>query len=108
MALVDAFLEILSRPAIGEVMVGIFVFMGPVWVAFLLGLMVGWAWKPRWACSLVAKFQSFAPALLSPSMDLASDLMQVQTRSVDSSVVEVGSKKEQLIKLKYKEDSTLR
>ncbi|KAL1820049.1 hypothetical protein DCAR_0416354 [Daucus carota subsp. sativus] len=108
MALVDAFLEILSRPAIGEVMVGIFVFMGPVWVAFLLGLVVGWAWKPRWACSLVAKFQSFAPALLSPSMDLASDLMQVQTRSVDSSVMEVGSKKEQLIKLKYKEDSTLR
>lgn len=104
MGLVDAFLEILSKPAIGDFMVGIFVFMGPVWIAFLFGLMVGWAWKPTWATSLVSKFRFLSPALVSPSMDLAS----TQTKSFDSSVMDVGSKKEQLNKLKFKENSTLR
>lgn len=49
MALVSAFLEILQRPAIGEVMFELMVFMAPIWIAVLVGVLVGWAWKPSWA-----------------------------------------------------------
>lgn len=112
MGLVDAFMKMLRNPAIGEFMVGVFVFMGPVWIAFLFGLLVGWAWKPAWATSLVSKFQFLSPALVSASMDLASthtsDILKLQTKSFDSSVMDVGSNKEQLIKLKYQDNSTLR
>ncbi|KAL0283390.1 UNVERIFIED_CONTAM: hypothetical protein Sangu_2892000 [Sesamum angustifolium] len=49
MALVSAFLEILQRPTIGDVMFELMVFMAPIWVAVLVGVLVGWAWKPNWA-----------------------------------------------------------
>ncbi|KAK6146529.1 hypothetical protein DH2020_020398 [Rehmannia glutinosa] len=49
MALISAFLEILQRPNIGDVMSELMVFMTPIWVAVLVGILVGWAWKPKWA-----------------------------------------------------------
>ncbi|KAI3469068.1 hypothetical protein Pfo_025731 [Paulownia fortunei] len=49
MALVAAFLEILQRPTIGDVMFELMVFMAPIWIAVLVGVLVGWAWKPTWA-----------------------------------------------------------
>jgi hypothetical protein len=27
---------------------------GPLWAAALIGLLLGWAWRPRWAAGLVA------------------------------------------------------
>lgn len=115
MGLVNAFLEVLS---IGEVMLGVCVFMSPVWIAFLLGLMVGWAWKPRWVSSVILKLQSLlssSPPLVSPLLiikDLTSaqrsNSLQVQTTRIDSSVLNGGSKKEQLVKLKTEETHSLR
>lgn len=49
MALVSAFLEILQRPTMGDVVIELIVFMVPVWIAVLVGVLVGWAWKPKWA-----------------------------------------------------------
>lgn len=50
MALVwKVLLEILQRPTVGDVVVELMLFLGPVWIAVLVGLVVGWAWKPRWA-----------------------------------------------------------
>lgn len=49
MALVAAFLELLQRPTVGEAMFELMVFMAPIWVAVLVGVLVGWAWKPKWA-----------------------------------------------------------
>ncbi|KAL8148470.1 uncharacterized protein LOC141708307 [Apium graveolens] len=112
---VDAFLEVLS---IGEVMLGVCVFMSPVWIAFVLGLMVGWAWKPRWVSSVMLKLQSllsFSPALVSPVVTIKdltsaqrSDSLEVQTTKIDSSALNVGSKKEELVKLKTEETHSLR
>lgn len=48
MALVSAFLEILNRPTVGDMVFELMVFMVPVWVAVLAGVLVGWAWKPKW------------------------------------------------------------
>ncbi|GFP92532.1 star-related lipid transfer protein 7 mitochondrial [Phtheirospermum japonicum] len=49
MALISAFLEILRRPTTGDVMYELMKFMAPIWVAVLVGILVGWAWKPKWA-----------------------------------------------------------
>ncbi|KAI3735470.1 hypothetical protein L6452_14969 [Arctium lappa] len=38
-----------------------FMFLGPVGIAFLLGIMVGWAWKPRGATLANCIFDSSAP-----------------------------------------------
>ncbi|KAL5567666.1 hypothetical protein UlMin_024241 [Ulmus minor] len=60
MGLVEALQEILERPTIVGVCTGMMVFLCPVWVAFLLGIMVGWAWKPKWVSSGKDKSTSFA------------------------------------------------
>ncbi|KAG5563591.1 hypothetical protein RHGRI_006136 [Rhododendron griersonianum] len=48
MALVSAFFEILQRPTIWDVLTELMFFMAPLWVATIVGVVVGWAWKPKW------------------------------------------------------------
>lgn len=45
MALWNAILEL----PMGGTVLGMIIYLFPVWVAFFLGILVGWAWKPRWA-----------------------------------------------------------
>lgn len=61
MAMAEAFLEILGRPTIWETMLGMMQFLGPVWIGFGLGIMFGWAWKPRWASLGNCKYESSPP-----------------------------------------------
>lgn len=49
MGLVAALVEILQRPSIGEVILELGMFMAPIWIAVVFGVLVGWAWKPKWA-----------------------------------------------------------
>ncbi|XP_022856061.1 uncharacterized protein LOC111377232 [Olea europaea var. sylvestris] len=49
MALISAFLEIFQRPTIGDMTIELMVFMAPIWIAVFVGVLVGWAWKPKWA-----------------------------------------------------------
>ncbi|GER25736.1 polyketide cyclase/dehydrase and lipid transportsuperfamily protein [Striga asiatica] len=56
MASFAAFLEILQRPTIGDVIFELLEFMAPIWVAIVVGVLVGWAWKPKWADKLNADF----------------------------------------------------
>ncbi|GMJ10926.1 membrane related protein CP5 [Hibiscus trionum] len=49
MALVSVFLEILKKPTIGDVLSELVIFIAPIWVAVIVGVLVGWAWKPKWA-----------------------------------------------------------
>ncbi|GAA0143797.1 hypothetical protein LIER_04398 [Lithospermum erythrorhizon] len=44
MALVALLLEVLQRPTMGDLMI----LTIPIWVAVILGVLVGWAWKPHW------------------------------------------------------------
>ncbi|KAK3042841.1 hypothetical protein RJ639_001114 [Escallonia herrerae] len=62
MAFVEAFLEIFGRPTMGAIALEMMIFLGPVWIAFFLGIMVGWAWKPRWASFGICKFDGSAPS----------------------------------------------
>ncbi|PON61130.1 START domain containing protein [Trema orientale] len=49
MAVVSVFLEIFRRPTIVEVMGELVLFMTPLWIAVFAGVLVGWAWRPKWA-----------------------------------------------------------
>lgn len=49
MALASAFLEILQKPTIGDMFLELMAFMAPIWAAIVVGVLVGWAWKPNWA-----------------------------------------------------------
>lgn len=49
MALLSALLEILRRPTMVDVLRELVMFMAPLWVAVIVGVLVGWAWRPRWA-----------------------------------------------------------
>ncbi|KAG6746565.1 hypothetical protein POTOM_048917 [Populus tomentosa] len=49
MALIEALYEVLDNPSsILGVFTEIMGLLGPLWVAFLIGLMLGWSWKPKW------------------------------------------------------------
>ncbi|KAG6407707.1 hypothetical protein SASPL_130704 [Salvia splendens] len=49
MALISAFLEILQKPTIGDVVLELMAFATPIWAAIVVGVLLGWAWKPNWA-----------------------------------------------------------
>ncbi|XP_073042994.1 uncharacterized protein [Primulina eburnea] len=49
MAWVYSFLEIFQRPTIVNVFFDLMEFMSPIWIALVVGVFVGWAWKPKWA-----------------------------------------------------------
>ncbi|KAH0456903.1 hypothetical protein IEQ34_014810 [Dendrobium chrysotoxum] len=56
MALIlDALIEILRKPTIGDIVSELTLFAAPLWIAVFVGLVVGWAWKPRWATGLVGE-----------------------------------------------------
>ncbi|CAA0817105.1 Polyketide cyclase/dehydrase and lipid transport superfamily protein [Striga hermonthica] len=94
MALVEAFLEILERPTIWSMVLGLIQILGPVWIAFFLGVVVGWAWKPRWSSLGNCKFESSAPpspsASISANAHKSLDLSRDGSASFDSSVLDNG------------------
>ncbi|KAK9122336.1 hypothetical protein Syun_019953 [Stephania yunnanensis] len=48
MALLSVLLKILRGPSIWDVFMELMLFLGPIWVAVVVGVVVGWAWKPKW------------------------------------------------------------
>lgn len=77
-----AFLEILHRPTVREIVLGIVQILGPVWLAFFLGIMMGWAWKPRWARPWHCKLDISAPS--SPSSPDVPSLDSCKASTPDS------------------------
>lgn len=54
MALVlEALVEIMRKPTLGSMVSELLLFCGPLWASVLLGLLVGWVWRPKWAIRLV-------------------------------------------------------
>lgn len=49
MVLVSTLVEIFQRPSIVDVITELLMFAAPLWIAVLVGVLVGWSWKPRWA-----------------------------------------------------------
>lgn len=78
MGLTEALYEIFERPTIGGVCTEMMVFLGPVWIAFFIGVVVGWLWKPKWANLERRKLDFpvsktlYSPAVPSPSQSISS------------------------------------
>lgn len=51
-----AVIEILKRSTVGDAFMEVVFFFIPLWVAVLIGLFIGWAWKPKWAFLSREKF----------------------------------------------------
>ncbi|XP_042486733.1 uncharacterized protein LOC122066955 [Macadamia integrifolia] len=51
-------MEILKKPAVFETFVDILVCAVPIWVAVMIGLVIGWSWKPRWTGLVFLGFRS--------------------------------------------------
>ncbi|KAK8685104.1 hypothetical protein V6N13_041113 [Hibiscus sabdariffa] len=49
MGLVSVFWGVLRKPTIGDVLSELLVFIAPLWAAVVVGVLVGWVWKPKWA-----------------------------------------------------------
>lgn len=58
MGLVSIVLEILKGPSLGAVVSELAALMVPIWVALLLGVLVGWVWRPKWVHLAEAAFDS--------------------------------------------------
>ncbi|KAG6429435.1 hypothetical protein SASPL_107486 [Salvia splendens] len=56
-----AVVEFLGMPVSWAMVIGIIQYLGPVWFAFFLGIIVGWVWKPRWATLGNCKFDFSSP-----------------------------------------------
>lgn len=49
MAMITVLGVILWRPTLGAIVEEMIRLMGPIWVAVIIGVLIGWAWKPKWA-----------------------------------------------------------
>ncbi|XP_028804347.1 uncharacterized protein LOC114759348 [Neltuma alba] len=41
-------MEFLKKPSITETLVDILLCAVPIWLAVMIGMLIGWAWRPRW------------------------------------------------------------
>ncbi|XP_059276454.1 uncharacterized protein LOC132030733 [Lycium ferocissimum] len=90
MALVAALLEILQRPTFGEVILELGMFMAPIWIAVLVGVLVGWAWKPKWAKIGPDSFDS------SPSTHVAASSSSMLLQNLSSGFASISTLKLQV------------
>lgn len=44
----DSMLEVVSGQAVLETLVDILLCTVPIWLAVMIGLFIGWSWRPRW------------------------------------------------------------
>lgn len=51
-------LEFFKKPAVMETFVDILVCAVPIWVAVMIGLLIGWSWRPRWTGLVFLGFRS--------------------------------------------------
>ncbi|KAL2339547.1 hypothetical protein Fmac_007487 [Flemingia macrophylla] len=68
MALSQSFYDMLENPAILGLCTAIGMYFSPLWVAFFVGVIVGWLWKPKWASLGKEKLTTS----LAKSLDFAS------------------------------------
>lgn len=48
MGLTSVLWEIFNKPTMGDVLRELMMFIAPLWIAVIVGVLVGWAWKPKW------------------------------------------------------------
>ncbi|XP_078442013.1 uncharacterized protein LOC144711808 [Wolffia australiana] len=79
-----ALIETLRQPTIGGVLAELFILSVPVWIALFTGLLVGWAWRPRWATDFVSGDKGKIPLKTDPPVSELESLNFGKTTSVSS------------------------
>ena len=72
MALIGALLNILQGPSLWNALPDLMVFIAPLWIAVLFGVLVGWVWRPTWANSAINNLT--IPSNNYPSIDFVSSI----------------------------------
>ncbi|CAK9136688.1 unnamed protein product [Ilex paraguariensis] len=54
----ESWLDFMSRPAVVETFVDLLLCSVPIWVAIMIGLVIGWSWRPRWTSLVFLGFRS--------------------------------------------------
>uniref|UniRef100_A0A1J3IA26 StAR-related lipid transfer protein 7, mitochondrial n=1 Tax=Noccaea caerulescens TaxID=107243 RepID=A0A1J3IA26_NOCCA len=52
------FTDFLRRPSVTETFVDILLCAVPIWLAVMIGLLIGWSWRPRWTGLIYLGFRS--------------------------------------------------
>ncbi|XP_072957805.1 uncharacterized protein [Typha angustifolia] len=52
------FLDFVRRPAVVEMAIDVLLCAVPIWVAVMIGLAIGWSWRPRWTGLVFLGFRS--------------------------------------------------
>ena len=42
------FMDFMKKPSVIETLLDILLCAVPIWVAVMIGLVIGWSWRPRW------------------------------------------------------------
>ncbi|XP_074583008.1 uncharacterized protein LOC141839203 isoform X2 [Curcuma longa] len=93
MALIlDAFLEILRQPTAADVAAELAVFFFAFWVAVVAGLLLGWAWRPRWAAGLVGGERHEPPMQLLPLPEPSAASVSLAAEKAGTKVDEKSNK----------------
>ncbi|KAK1271155.1 hypothetical protein QJS04_geneDACA013125 [Acorus gramineus] len=56
----------LKRPAVAETLLDVLLCAVPIWVAVMIGLVIGWSWRPRWSGLLFLGLRSRFRLLWAP------------------------------------------
>lgn len=51
-------MDLMKKPAVYETFVDILLCAVPIWVAVMIGLVIGWSWRPRWSGLVFLGFRS--------------------------------------------------
>uniref|UniRef100_A0A5B7ABM0 START domain-containing protein n=1 Tax=Davidia involucrata TaxID=16924 RepID=A0A5B7ABM0_DAVIN len=54
----ESFFDLVKKPAIVETFVDILLCAVPIWVAVMIGLLIGWSWRSRWTGLVFLGFRS--------------------------------------------------
>lgn len=65
-ALLDLLMGIFRHQTLGGAALELAALAAPLWLAALVGLLIGWAWRPRWAGVVVGAQQQAAAQLPAP------------------------------------------
>ena len=57
-ALLDLLAGVFRHQTLGGAALELAALAAPLWVAALVGLLIGWAWRPRWAGAVVGEQQA--------------------------------------------------
>ncbi|KAK3143163.1 hypothetical protein QOZ80_4BG0359250 [Eleusine coracana subsp. coracana] len=96
-ALVDLLTGIFRQQTLGGAALDLAVLAAPLWVAALVGLLIGWAWRPRWAGAVVGDLaqQQEAAGPPAPQPTLANEVSCRNTAAVVPRAEVVASPEEE-------------